>query len=353
MRFSRFVLAAVIFVLAFAVPAAPMAAAAPGGGIVDRAITFSVRNVNASGVPCGTDGRIYRVHGHLTGPADALAGRTATSAALYLHGLELGEWFWRFDAVPGYDHVREMAQRGHVSVTIDRLGYGASGQPAGTLSCVGGQATAVHQIVQALRSGNYSADGGAVAFQHVALLGHSLGGAVAQIEAYSFDDVDALGVLSYSDLALTPEQLVGALSWGATCLTGGQKSPAGAPGYSYLTPNVQAYQQDFLAQSPPNVLAAATPMRALNPCGDMVSLTEATLIDPARLGAIRVPVLTLTGTGDRVFDVNRARFQGKLFTGSRDVTTDIVDGATHGLTLEPTAARFRDDLDSWLRTHGF
>ena len=57
MRFSRFVLAAVISVLSLAVPAVPMAAAAPGESIVDRAITFSVRNVNTSGVPCGTDGR--------------------------------------------------------------------------------------------------------------------------------------------------------------------------------------------------------------------------------------------------------------------------------------------------------
>ncbi|WP_067680383.1 alpha/beta hydrolase [Nocardia miyunensis] len=352
MRFSRFVLATVISVLSLAVPAVPMAAAAPGG-VVDRAITFSVRNVNTSGVPCGTDGRTYTVHGHLTGPANALAGRTATSAALYLHGLEVGEWFWRFGAVPGYDHVREMAERGHVSVTIERLGYGASGQPPGTLSCVGGQATVAHQIVQDLRSGNYSAEGGAVAFGHVALLGHSLGGAITQIEAYSFGDVDAIGVLSYSDLALTPEQLVGTLSWGSTCVTGSQKSPAGAPGYSYLTPNTKAYQQDFLAQSPPKVFAAATPLRQLNPCGDMISLTEATLIDPVRLGAIHIPVLTLTGTEDRVFDVNRARYQGKLFTGSPDVTSDIVNGATHGLTMEPTATQFRNALDPWLRTHGF
>jgi pimeloyl-ACP methyl ester carboxylesterase len=353
MRIFRFVLTAVISVLPLAVPVVPMAAASPGGGIVDRAITFTVRNVNASGVPCATDGRTYTVHGHLTGPASALAGHSAGSASLYLHGLEVGEWFWRFDAVPGYDHVREMAAGGHVSVTIDRLGYGASGQPPGTLSCVGGQASVAHQIVQDLRSGNYAADGGAVAFRRVALLGHSLGGAVTQIEAYSFQDVDAVGVLSYSDPALTPEQLAGTLSWGSTCLAGGRKSPAGAPGYSYLTPSVQAYQQDFLGQSPPDVLAAATPMRAINPCGDMVSLTEATAIDPVRLGAIHVPVLTLAGTNDRVFDVNRARYQGKLFTGSPDVTTDILEGATHGLTLEPTAAQFRDDLGSWLSAHGF
>ncbi|WP_147471560.1 alpha/beta hydrolase [Nocardia stercoris] len=351
MRLSRTVLAALVSVLPVA--AAPTAVAAPGDGILDREISFTVHNVNASGVPCGTDGGTYTVHGHLTGPADALAGSTAPSVSLYIHGLEVGEWFWHFDAVPAYNHVREMAARGHVSVSVDRIGYGAADGAPGDLSCVGGQATVAHQIVQDLRSGNYAADGGAVAFDRVALLGHSLGGAVAQVEAYSFGDVDAVGVLAYSDLALTPEQLAGSLTWGAHCLTGGEPSAAGAPGYSYLTPNVEAFQQDFLAQSPPDVLAAALPLRAINPCGDMTSLVEATLIDPARLGSIHVPVLVLTGSQDRVFDVNRARFQGNLFTGTSDVTTDVVDGATHGLTLEPTAAQVRDDLDGWLDSHGF
>ncbi|MFF0527949.1 alpha/beta hydrolase [Nocardia amikacinitolerans] len=351
MRTSRCLLAAVVAVLFSA--AAPLASARQDGGIIDREISFSVRNVNESGVPCGTDGGAYTVRGHLTGPADALTGGIASSVSLYVHGLEVNEWFWRFEGAPGYNHVREMADRGHVSVTIDRLGYGASGQPAGTQSCVGGQATALHQIVRQLRSGSYAAEGGAVSFGRVALLGHSLGGAVTQIEAYSFRDVDAVGVLSYSDLALTLEQLAGTLTWGSACLAGGKQSSDGAPGYSYLTPNPEAFRQDFLAQSPPDVLAAAAPLRALNPCGDMVSLTAATLVDPVRLGEITVPVLILTGTRDRVFEVNRARFQGNLYTGSADVTTVLLDGATHGLTLEPTAARFRDDLDAWLTTHGF
>ncbi|WP_052313609.1 alpha/beta hydrolase [Nocardia thailandica] len=349
MRISRWVQAAAVAVLAVA--AAPIAAARAEAAVVDREVAFSVRNVDESGVPCGTDGGTYTVRGHLTGPADLLAGGAASSVSLYVHGLEVSEWFWRFDGAPGYDHVREMAGRGHVSVTIDRLGYGASGQPAGAQSCVGGQATAVHQIVGQLRSGLYTAPGGAVSFGRVALLGHSLGGAVTQIAAYSFRDVDAVGVLSYSDLALTPEQLAGSLTWGARCVAGGQPSPAGAPGYSYLTADEAGFRRDFLAGAPPEVAAAAAPLRALNPCGDMVSLTEATLVDPARLGEITVPVLVLTGTEDRVFDVNRARFHGELFTGSGDVTTVLVDGATHGLTLEPT--RFRDELDSWLTARGF
>ncbi|MEV0338217.1 alpha/beta hydrolase [Nocardia sp. NPDC050713] len=327
--------------------------AAPASGIVDREVVFSVRNTNTSGVPCGTDGATYDVRGHLTGPLDKLAGASAESVSLYLHGLELGEWFWRFDDAPGYDHTREMAAHGHVSVTIDRIGYGSSGQPSGLLSCVGGQADVAHQIVQQLRSGRYTAAEGAVAFERIALLGHSLGGAVAQVATYSYGDVDALGVLSYSDLALSGETLVGTLTWGATCLSGGQRSTAGAPGYAYLTPSLASFQDNFLAQSPPEVRAPASAQRELNPCGDMVTLTEATAIDLARLGQVTVPVLIVAGGRDRVFDVDRARLQGNLFTGSRDVTTHVIDQATHGLTLEPTAVEFRRLLGDWLTARGF
>ena len=43
-----------------------------------------------------------------------------------------------------------MARAGHVSVTVDRLGYGASGHPPTASSvCIGSQADVAHQIVQA------------------------------------------------------------------------------------------------------------------------------------------------------------------------------------------------------------
>ncbi|MEU6827191.1 alpha/beta hydrolase [Nocardia beijingensis] len=339
--------------LGMAVAAGTPASAAPAGDIVDREVAFTVRNTNTSGVPCPTDGAAYQVRGHLTGPAGKLASTSAESVSLYLHGLELGEWFWRFGDAPGYNHVREMAAQGHVSVAIDRIGYGSSGQPPGLLSCVGGQADITHQIVQQLRSGRYTAPEGAVAFKRVALLGHSLGGAIAQVATYSYGDVDALGVLSYSDLALSGESLMGTLSWGANCLTGGRRSVAGAPGYAYLTPSLASYQDNFLAQSPPDVRGPASALRGLNPCADMATAAEATAIDLTRLGQVTVPVLTVVGGRDRVFDVDRARLQGNLFTGTHDVTTHVIDQATHGLTLEPTAVEFRHVLGDWLTARGF
>ena len=60
---------------------------------------------------------------------------------LYLHGLGFGEWMWHFTANPAYDYAALQAKAGHVSVTIDRLGYDASGRPAGKQSCLAGQAS--------------------------------------------------------------------------------------------------------------------------------------------------------------------------------------------------------------------
>jgi hypothetical protein len=47
------------------------------------------------------------------------------------------------------------------------------------------------------------------------------------------------------------------------------------------------------------------------------------------------------------------RVQKSLYLGSKDVTVSILDGATHGVTLEPTATDFRAQLHHWLQVRGF
>ena len=249
--------------------------------------------------------------------------------------------------VVGAGYVHDMAARGHVSVTIDRIGYDSSGRPDGLGSCVGGQADIAHQIVQQPRAGTY----GGPQFGRVALVGHSLGGAITEIEAASFGDVDAIGVLSYADSALTPATILGSAIWGPHCVTGGTPSD-GAPGYSYLTSDVADYQKNFLAHTPAEALPEAIAQRNLNPCGDMLTSLVAAPIDLVRVGQITVPVLVMSGNQDLVFDANRVALHANLFTGSPSLTVRIVDGATHGITVEPTAAVIVAEMDAWLRDNG-
>jgi pimeloyl-ACP methyl ester carboxylesterase len=330
---------------------APAPARENAPAIVDVPVAFTVTNTNRSAVRCHTDGKQYTIRGHMTGPASALDSPQLPSGALYLHGLEVGEDFWRTPIV-GDGFVRDLATRGHVSVTIDRLGYNTSGAPNGFNICVGGHADIAHQIIGQLRAGTYDGELHPK-FGNVALLGHSLGGAITEIEAYSFRDVDAIGVLSFADAALTPSVLLGSRGWGLGCLTGGTRSEAGAPGYAYLTTTLTDYQRNFLAHTPPAVLPQAIALRELNPCTDMLSAVLAVPVSLLNLSRIKIPVLVMTGTQDLVFDVNRVRLQASLFTGSHALTVRVVPGATHGFTLEPTVTEFVAGVDAWLHQHGF
>jgi dienelactone hydrolase len=107
-----------------------------------------------------------------------------------------------------FDTAAQLARRGHVSVVIDMLGYGTSGDPPGDMVCDGGLADIAHQIVSQLRSGCYRlGKGRGIAFRRVALFGFSSGGTVAEVEAYSFRDIDALALLGWSDQDTGPALL--------------------------------------------------------------------------------------------------------------------------------------------------
>src|SRR5436309_5684706 len=131
-------------------------ARAAGRNVVELPVSFQVVNSNTSQDPCLSDGLGYTVEGHITAPQSALRGSTAPPITTYLYGYEGGEWNWDLKGVPGYDYAAEMAKHGHVSLTLDELGYGASGHPQdGNLTCQGALADIAHQIIQRQRSGDY------------------------------------------------------------------------------------------------------------------------------------------------------------------------------------------------------
>jgi pimeloyl-ACP methyl ester carboxylesterase len=351
-------LATVLAVAAFAVPQA----SARGRATASKAVTFSVQNVNRSKLACGTDGATYQVKGHLVGPRATIASSSRRrkhprAATLYLHGLGFGEWFWNFSAVPGYDYASLQAKSGHTSVVIDRLGYDSSGHPDGNRSCLGGQADIAHQVVQQLRKGTYTVEPGkAVRFKKIALAGHSAGSGIADIEAYSFKDVDALIVMSFSYSNLPRAQI----ALGPTrdkCLAGGDPAEPGLPsGYAfYGQPTAPDFQSIMFANANATkpVLDAASALRNRDPCGDTNTLVPALLQERAQVGKIKVPVLTICGTKDALYSSLGCGQQEERYTHSRSRTLELVKGAGHALTLERTAGTFRKKVGRWLKRRGF
>jgi pimeloyl-ACP methyl ester carboxylesterase len=338
--------------------------------ITSKAVTFSVENVNRSKLTCSTDGNAYAIKGHVTGPRSLLtrSSRRRPAATLYLHGLGFGEWFWRFPrggtseaplapkGVPaGYNYAVAQAKAGHISVTIDRLGYDASGHPEGSMSCLGGQADIAHQVLEALRRGSYSLDGGKpIRFKKVSVLGHSIGAQIAMIEAYSFKDADALVLAGFSFQNLPRAQL----AFGPardSCLAGGQRAEfAGPPRYAYFGQPTSADFQSIMFHSARRVVKTyATAFRNQDPCGDLDSIIAALLQQRTQLSKIKVPVLVICGTNDALYAPLGCRMQADRFTRSRSVTVELVRSAGHALALERSAPRFRRKLARWLAKRGF
>src|SRR5438034_1179780 len=132
-----------------------------------------------------------------------------------------------------------VAELGYASVTVDQVGYGASGHPQGNDTCVGAQADIAHQIIGQLRSGTYSAQGmSPVKFKTVVLGAHDVGGAAAEVEAYSYHDIDGLMVFTYQDQGFTPFVLGIAANAGVRCAAGGEPAYPGGPGGYVYYPQV-------------------------------------------------------------------------------------------------------------------
>ena len=349
MRIAR---SAVVALTVLACALVPADTVASSQSVATRPVVFSVRNINRTPVSCSTDGAAYQIRGFIVGPTSSLA-RSSRAATLYLHGLGFGVFFWDFSAVPGYDFAAAMAASGHVSVIIDRLGYGASDHPIGTQSCIGGQADIAHQIVQQLRTGTYSTtQGKPISFARIALVGHSAGGAIAQVESYSFRDVNALGVLSWADQGSSTLATTDFLQAGSVCMNGGETSH-GAPGYAPFGQTAADFDAAMFFDADPAVVAATNQLRNLDPCGDDNSIVAAINEDHLMVPTITVPVLLVLGANDALFPPPAGTEQEAQFLGSSDVSLIQLPNTGHALTLERSAPTFTADISRWLAARGF
>jgi pimeloyl-ACP methyl ester carboxylesterase len=339
------VAAVVASALASANLGATAAAAAPAD-VVSVPVAFTVADTNTSGVPCPSDGAPYTVRGHLSGPRATLTSRRADAVTVYLFGEEAGEWNWHLTAIPAYDHASQMARLGQVSLTIDELGYGASGRPAnGNLTCLGAEADVTHQIVQQLRRGTYaSGTARRPSFDKVVLAGHDVGGEVAEIEAYSYADVDGLVLVTWADQGFTPwiieRETMAANDW----------CTLSADGYVHFVSS-EEYRTLLFHDADPAVVAATDALRNPNPCGNIRSQPTGVAVDTVRVAQITVPVLVVYGDDDTlIWSRQGEEQQAGNFRGSPDATTAFIPDASHFPMFERTASTFRQVLATWLDT---
>lgn len=317
-------------------------------GTVEIPVRFSVSNVNRSSFPCLSDGRTYVVAGRLIAP-DAALSLPERAVTLYLHEFGWGRFFFDFPDA-NYGYAVKQALAGHVSVVVDRLGYGDSSKPPGFGTCLGSQADVAHQLVEQLRSGTYETSrGNAIEFDRVTLAGHSAGGLIAEIAAYSFGGIDALILFAYADQGFTQRSVQEANEQVLACLIGGEGASSERPGYAYFAQTAEEWKTFMFASAEERVADQAAAMRSPDPCGDVVLLTPAVMNSHLRVREISVPVLLLYGTSDAIYEQPMAgQDQRRLFSGSDDVTLRFFDGTGHAMTLERSAPEMRRVVSEWL-----
>jgi pimeloyl-ACP methyl ester carboxylesterase len=323
--------------------------APPAGaqGTVEFPVAFQVRNTNTSQAPCTngpSDGATYTIRGHISGPQAALASGKAHSITVYLSGYDSGEWNWNLKDVPGYDYAAEMARRGHVSLTFDELGYGASGHPGnGNQTCQGAEADITHQIIQKLRNGQYTlGEHRGIEFSTVVLAGHDVGGEVAEMEAYSYSDINGLILVTWADQGQTPfiieRAAVASFRWCTESTTG----------YVHFATD-QEFHSLLFYNTDPRVIEAAEAVRTTNPCGIIRSTPPGVTVDHAHTSQIKVPVLIVFGKSDTIVWTRQGEEeQERDFTGSPDKSTVFIRDAGHFVMFARTAPLFDKTMSTWL-----
>jgi pimeloyl-ACP methyl ester carboxylesterase len=247
-----------------------------------------------------------------------------------------------------------MARAGHVSVSVDRLGYGASGKPpSGRSSCIGSQASVAHQILAQLRAGTYAVAGGqARKFRRVALAGHSAAGQIAITEASAYRDVRALVVVgfSFSNLPLGNDEFG---FQRIACDGGGDPVPAlpGAPltDYAFFGRTPAAFEHAMFRSAPAAVRVRAASLHYPDPCGDNYSLIDTINQQSANVGRVKAPVMVACGSRDVLYSPFGCETQADRFRRGRAL---ILSSTGHAVPLERGARRLRERLGAFLGRYG-
>nr|WP_308436841.1 alpha/beta fold hydrolase [Amycolatopsis oliviviridis] len=292
------------------------------------------------------------VHGRLCEPPGG-----ARTVQVLVPGATYDSVYW--DAAPDpetHSFRLAMNKAGYATLALDRLGTGASSKPPSALLTAFTEAGVVHQVIQAVRHGDVGSR-----FDKVILGGHSLGSAIAMLEAGTYHDVDGVLITGLAHHINPPGALIVLGSFIPVALDPVLSRLGLDP--TYLTTQPGSRYAAFHAPGPevPEMTAYDEATK------DVVAPGE--LLDAAALGTvlpyswrITVPVLVVLGGGDGglcgplatdcTSSAGLLQSEAPYYSAAARLRTYVLPGFGHSINYAPNAPDYHQAVTHWAGTMG-
>ena len=283
------------------------------------------------------------MHGRLCAPPGA------STVVVLIPGGTYNASYWDIGYTPEIRSFRlAMNQAGVATLALDRLGTGGSSKPLSTLLSASVQATAAHQVIQSIRP----------RFAKVIVGGHSIGAAMAMIEAGNHRDVDGVlvtGMTHRMNLVTVVPVLANMIP--------APLDPALAPrglDAGYLTTGPGTRYTAFHTPGPLDAGAIAydeSTKDVFAATEAVDSLTLTTVVTPASQ-RITAPTLLVVGNdphfcgtlGSDCSSPEALRASEAPFFGTTALRTYILNGYGHAINYAPNAPQYFRVVTDWLKT---
>ncbi len=295
--------------------------------MIERSLSVDVSGVFPAGAPCELSGTLWSPDAHELGESQtvivAVPGGTYTRA------------YWDPD-LPGksdYSFAAYMCGRGHMVVSFDNLGTGASTAPTDSAGIThevtaAANGAAIRQVAERLRSGSL----GLPPLPRLRLIGvgHSLGGQFVVVQQAREPLYERLAILgtsfmgnanNESDDSVTEAQELESAEGMLEQLT-----PDWAAGKPYLTISRDATRSMFHADDVPDDVLAADRAAGTVIVRGIASRSITTKVLATYARSVEVPVLLAFADLDMSPD---PRAETAIYSASRDVTLFLLPGSSH------------------------
>ncbi|HEU5471375.1 MAG TPA: alpha/beta fold hydrolase [Actinophytocola sp.] len=273
-----------------------------------------------------------------------------TTVQLLVHGGTYNQSVWDWPQQPDtYSYVRDAVTAGYATFAVDRIGHGGSDKPSSAVVTMGAAATALHDVVTKLRSGQI----GGQAFRRVVWVGHSLGAVVGYDYGGRFSDIDAY--------AMTGSIHFIKQSWLNLIIANTAPVPGPDPGYLTTVPGSRASLFYHQANADPAVIAQDELLKDTVTGPEIETALGLVLVPPAQSPTrnIRVPVLVALGDHDNLVcdgadgikcvATEIAALERPYFPNASRFATLIVAGSGHMLSQHRTAPVAHAGVIGWIR----